>query len=875
MPLNFGNASCFVLQRNGSNSILKNKIHAVRCNFFQLVAIAPFLTAIHAVAQPVLVLSQSLKKTSGDKNAGLPPSPPSSERFTAQSAPALLRHSLDLSSKVSPPAVKAVRRALLEPVQPLIVTITINSEAKGEQIIYRSGKNNFFLKLEEINQLVTISPTADVFEIEGASYVKANALAGAKLEFDEKKLSLNISFPPEYFPNRVYSLAKGRSTQSVATRANSAVFNYRLGYTGASGTADGTLSLASEQTFNVGKWLLRNQNYHARAPEKNTALRYATQFIRDDREALQRLVIGDEITATGELGASVSIGGVSFSKAYQLAPYLVRQPSVNFAGAVALPSDVDFYVGNTRVLRQRVAPGPFEIANFNYYGGQRDVRVVIRDILGREQTIAYPFYFADQGLAQGLHDYSYHLGYLRENIGVKSNDYGKLAFSGFHRYGLTDSLTLGVRGEGTAQYGNFGPSLVFRSDALGLFSLNAAASYDRAVRKQSFGVSMAHSYQAGNFSSLVTLRRFGAAYTMLHAGSAGELPQYDFNVALGYSPSGFGSVNIGYNRLKLSDKPETRSATLSYSRAVMDRLSLLGTYRRALGGSSGYELFVGLQYLLGADRILSTSLRRDQKNARSEQMQFSNILPTGEGVAYRLGLERTRDENGSSFNVSPELQYSTRYNTVSAEVRSQSGSTTRSTTYSLAVAGGIAAVGGEFGFSRPINDSFGIAEITPPIAGVRVYQSSQEVGRTGENGKLFLPNLTSFVENYVSISDKDIPIEYAIERVDRIVSPSFRSGSVIKFSVVRTQSIVGALKYRSAGILRPLEYHLISLDVGGNKTTFPTGRNGDFYLENIAAGTYAASVQIGKTECVFSLTIPASSDAFIVLNEILTCDVAS
>ena len=844
------------------------------CNFPRLVAVAALFTVFKAEAQlPALILSQSLGKPPAGEDASTLSLSAPSEDLTLQAQPAL-RLSFDLANKALPAAHKGVRRALLAPVQPLIVTITVNGEVKGEPIVYRTGANDFFLKLEDFNQLVTLPPGADVFDIEGGAYVFLNALAGAKVEFEEKTLSLNISFPPEYFSTRVYSLAKGHSPQAIAARTNSAVFNYRLGYTGASGVANGTLSLASEQAFNVGNWLLRNQSYHTRAPEQSTALRYATQFIRDDREALQRLVIGDEITTTGELGASVSIGGVSFSKAYQLAPYMVRQPSVNFAGTVALPSDIDFYVGNTRVLRQRVSPGPFEISNFSYYGGQREMRVVIRDMLGREQTIAYPFYFADQGLAQGLHDYSYHLGYLRENIGVNSNDYGKLAFSGFQRYGLTDSWTLGIRGEGTAQYGNFGPSMVYRSDALGLLALNAAASYDRAARKQSFAVSMAHSYQAGDFSSLVTFRRFGAGYAMLHAGSAGELPQYDFNLGLGYSPSGFGSLNVGYNCLKLSGKPETRSATLSYSRAVMNRISLLGTYRRSLGDASGYELFIGLQYLLGADRTASTSLRRDQNNARSEQVQLSNTLLTGEGVAYRLSLERNRDENGSSHSVSPELQYSSRYNTVSAEVLTHSGSSARSTTYTLAVAGGVAAVGGEFGFSRPINDSFGIAEITPPIAGVRVYQSSQEVGRTGENGKLFLPNLTSFVENYVSISDKDIPIEYAIDRVDRIVSPSFRSGSVIKFSVTRTQSIVGALKYRSAGMLRPLEYHLIALDVGGNKTTFPTGKNGDFYLENLSAGTHAASVQIGKTACVFSLTIPASADAFIVLNEILTCDVA-
>ena len=68
-----------------------------------------------------------------------------------------------------------------------------------------------------------------------------------------------------------------------------------------------------------------------------------------------------------------------------------------------------------------------------------------------------------------------------------------------------------------------------------------------------------------------------------------------------------------------------------------------------------------------------------------------------------------------------------------------------------------------FGLSRPIEDSFAVARIEPPIPNVRVYLNQQESGRTDSRGRVFLPRVVSYVENNVGIDDRDVPIEHAIE----------------------------------------------------------------------------------------------------------------
>jgi len=759
--------------------------------------------------------------------------------------------------------------------QTLIAAITLNGEDKGERMVHRAAADDFLLRRDDLAELTKLPAGLAEIEVEGMPFVRIKALPGAQVEFDVKQLALNIVLPPEAFPKRTYDLANhGRAgpPASVVQGISSGLFNYRLHYFGQEG-GQGLWSLGTEQAVAWGSWLLRNQSQHLRSGDSTQSQRFATELVHDDREHLRRWVIGDSVTGGQELSGSVGIGGLSFSKAYQLSPYFVRQPSVGFAGSVTLPSEVDFYVGDARVLRQSVGPGPFEIENFRYYGGQRDVRVVIRDMLGREQVVSYPFYFADDGLAAGLHDYSYQLGLLRDNFGASGDRYGDPAYAFFHRYGISDGVTLGLRGEGSTDYGNLGPSLVWRNDWLGVLSVNAAGSWDRVSSKQGRALAATYSFRVQGLTSQLSWRGYDENYAMLHSGSPPELPSRDVGLALGYARSGLGSLSADYRVIEFPRRAVNRVLGLNYSRVLFGRVNLLASYRHVRGEEPREEIFVGLLYVPDGDKTLSAIYQDDGSGNQSAQAQMANTLRSGEGLGYRLTLGHNRGSLGAYDSVAPELQYQTRLSHLTAEVRAQSGAGAPPTTYAAAMAGSVAAVGGRVGFSRPIRDSFALAEITPPLAGVRVYQSSQEVGRTGADGRLFLPDMTSFVENYVSINDKDIPIEYGIERAGEIVAPAFRSGSLVKFPVRRTQSLIGSLKYRAGAALRPLEYHQVILRVGDRSIEFVTGRGGEWYLENVAPGTHAASVRIGDTDCEFNLVVPESVESFVVVGEVMSCDV--
>lgn len=780
------------------------------------------------------------------------------------------------------PAPAAAPRPFGEPTQEVVVSLKVNGVPKDERIARMTAGGAFLLPRAEIESALPLAAGAAVHEIEGEAYVALASLPGVKVSFDERTLTLDVVVPASQFPAQRFDLTAPPVPVDLHSTEPSALVTYRAGYAGTEG-GSGTLSLALDAAAQWGDWILRNRSFHARTSEETLSIRQETQLLRDDRANLRRLVVGDASLPGLALGSAAGIAGLTFAKAYILSPYFVRQPRAGYSGIVDFPSQVDFYVGNTLVMRQRVAPGPFDIQNFTYFGGQRDVRVVVRDMFGREQTIAYPFYFASQGLAAGLHDYSYQAGWLR-TVGIDgSPDYGRFALAAFHQYGFSDALTLGVRAEATRSRVNGGPDMVYRTERFGLFGLRAAASHDRDERRDGHAVSFSHAFQRNELSTQVIAQRFSEGYRLLGEERAAT-PLSDLTASVGMSSAAYGSVSLAFTRLELREGIDpieglpaserlTRSVALSYSKHLGRGLNLTAVARKRLGEPGGHEFFAGLQYLPGGDQAANLTVNRDLAGTRTTALQWSNQVPRGEGLAWLVGLQRQQSAEGDARLFAPRLDWYTRWATVSAEAtRLEGGAAASATAYSLALSGSLLGVGGHFMASRPVADSFAVAEIVPPIEGVRVYENNQEIGRTDARGRILLPNITSYANNFVSIDDKDVPIEYSIGKVGRTFSPVLRSGTRVPFAVERVRTFTGTFHYRVGGERRPLEYHLVVVSAGERRFEVASAREGAFYVENLPAGRHRAEVELRGRRCEFTLVVPQTPATEIVLGEVDTCD---
>ena len=440
-------------------------------------------------------------------------------------------------------------------------------------------------------------------------------------------------------------------------------------------------------------------------------------------------------------------------------------------------------------------------------------------------------------------------------------------------YGVSDSWTLGARTEGTARMANAGADAFWRSEWLGLWAFHAAAGRDRERSGHAFSVSQA--FLRGEISTQVIAQAFSRDYPILAADIAPRLPKRDFSASVAYATPALGSVSLAFTRLELHDEPVARSVSLTYSKPLASRLNLISTLRRQLSEPRGTEAFIGLQYLPAAEQSANLSWNRDLRGVRTTSLQWGNQAPAGEGLAYSINVQRQQTGEDTTHLVAPRLEWYTRAGTLGAEVTHLGGASSGSTTgYALSLSGALVSAEGRFALSRPVPDSFAIVEIEPPLAGVLVYENSQEVGRTDARGRVLLPNIASYANNYASLRDKDVPIDYTIDKVGKSFSPPFRSGTLVPFRVEQLHTFTGRLLYRTGSQVRALEYQLVVVEAAGRAIEVPTGKNGEFYAENLPPGRSRASVQIRGSRCEFALDIPASADTTVALGDIMTCHVA-
>lgn len=752
----------------------------------------------------------------------------------------------------------------------LILGVTLNQIKKGDFYIYKNAAGQYFSKKADFLTLGLREPKADTIEIEGEPYFALDSIAGLEVHYDEKMLLLNMISAPELFNKNIFDLSSRYRKGVIKPNDNSAFVNYRLGYSGdESGTE--SFNLSTEVGLRMFDTLLLSNFSHKKTDAGTDSVRLMTNVNHDWRDDLTRLTIGDFFAFSGDLGSTQNLGGVSFSKRYAIDPYLIQRPTADLTGVVSTPSEADVYLDGLHLRNIKLTPGEFELKNINYYGGARDIRVVVKDAFGREQVINQDYYFASAGLREGLHEYSYNIGFVRQDYGLESNDYGKLATSAFHRYGVSDNLTLGLREESLGSTLNAGPQAFLRSNRLGAISLAASISHDPAVGS-GIARQLGYSYQESNFSARLLWRRFHENYVT--AGSSQWLSHPKVNVSAGLS---YGSRQIGYFSIDHTlnsqyNGSERRSTNLGYNKSLFNRVNIFATLghvveHSATGQTSENNLFFGVSYYPSNGYSMGAS-RRESGNTDTDSIQFTKNIPVGEGWGLRLQHDHVTSPDGQTNSVDSYLQVNTRPAILTANYQTMQGQDR----YQLSAAGAISYVAGSVGLSRPIYDSFGLVRLDG-LPNVRVLQNNQTIGKTNAAGEVFVPNMGAYLDNQISIDDRDIPIDYSLKSRDLYVAPGWRSGSLIKFDVRRIRAVSGKLKIRVDNKLKPLTYHEIVIrgaKAGSDESkVLLTGKSGEFYIEDIGPDSYTGSVGTGKDVCEFSFIVPESTESFMQFKDII------
>jgi outer membrane usher protein FimD/PapC len=776
----------------------------------------------------------------------------------------------------------------------LIVRVVLNQEDKGDHFVHQGENGDFLVKSDDVKTIGFRSPSGAVSMINGERCLSLRSMEGVTYVFNEANLSLDITANPSILGKEIIDFQSEQKESVYYPHDTSVFLNYGADYQAGNGLSFTSFNLTNQLGMRMGDVLFLSDSVFTKDQTQDRFLRLQSNFTYDDRLTFRRLIVGDFFASSGNLGSSLNLGGLSFRKVYRMDPSYVYYPTLNLAGQTALPSEAKIYLNGMLIKTERLSPGEFELKNLTPYGAAGTVEVVLRDSFGREQRLDYPFYYADSLLLKkGFNEYSYDLGFTRQDYGTKSNRYSTLAISAFHRYGFSDALTMGFAAEAVSDLYNLGPNLTVKAGRIGLVSLSLAGSFGRSSDSGAAGVAT-YSYQGLNFGFNLSLAGYTRNFKTIAETQTGERTKYSAGCGLSYGDPLLGSLSLNLATVRKYIGDNRDVGTVSYTRSITAQTSITATYRSVRENGYSNEFLISFNYM--PKRNLYVSTRYEQtKEVRNAIVSVQKNPPVGQGLSYRASVKRSESGGSTTWRVNPYLQYNGRYGIYEGGFEGWTSEGEKDSQYHLSVAGSLVYLGKTFGATRPVYDSFGLVN-TGGLEGVKVLLNSEEVGSTDSSGKLFIPNLGSYTQNQVVIRDRDIPMDYYISNIKKLVSPPLRSGSCIPFVVKKMQMIFGRLAIRKNGELKPVEFQEVTLIVNGRRIVFPTGSGGEFDIDLsqsdefkkvleleergctsitdnmnsfLKPGTYQASVLYEGTRHTFNLPIPNSADSLMDLGMVI------
>jgi outer membrane usher protein len=704
-------------------------------------------------------------------------------------------------------------------VEELLVQLDINQQGLDDTVLLLKGSGGeLYAAEDDLKRWRLRVPTSQPIIHKDVTFYSLS-IDGLTYEVDESRSTVLVTAPPQAFVATELDDANKRAVPAAKPGIGGFV-NYDLfaerssGITRKSGLFE--LGLFSGLGVGTGSFVVNDGE-----PLQRRFTRLETTWTLDRPETLSTLRIGDSISQPGMWGRSVRFGGLQYGTNFAVQPGLSTLPLQSVSGQAVLPSSVDVYVNNVLSSRKDIAPGPFSITNVPVVTGQGDVRVVVRDVLGREQVINQPFYVSASLLNAGLHDYSYELGAVRRNFGIDSNDYGQPFFSGTHRLGLTDRLTGELRAEIQAQHQTVGVGAAWLLPSLGILSGAVAASHSRAGTGALVAAGLERQASPVSFGAHVQMA--SARFAQLGFDADNPPPRCVANANVGMAMPGGGSLGLAYvyldNRGSATTQTDGRFQLVSASYGTqLGRLGFLSlSVSKSLRG--GGDTLVGANWTLPLGQRSTTSVSVTRQGGHTDALaQLQQGLPAGTGFGYLLeqGQRGTRDASVSAQNG---------IGTYDIEAASSQGKTG----VRVSASGGIALLHGVH-LARRITDSFALVDL-PEFPNVRVYADNQLVGRTDAKGQMLLPRLRAYEKNPISIEQMDLPFDAKVGTLSIDAVPYYRSGMLVQFPITHAHDALLTIDLEDG---TPLPAGAM-VKLGDQAQEFPVGRDGEVYLTGLSA----------------------------------------
>jgi outer membrane usher protein len=539
--------------------------------------------------------------------------------------------------------------------------------------------------------------------------------------------------------------------------------------------------------------------------------RLDSYFNFDDPERLHRLRIGDAITRIDGLGTAVRYGGVRWGTDFSLQPEVPRFALPGVSGEAALPSTVELYVDGQLRDRREVDPGPFTVHNPPVFTGGGNLQVVVRDTLGRETVYVQPFYVSSQSLGAGVSDYAIEAGRLRENFATADDKYTDNFALGSYRYGVSDQLTLGTRLELQDAARTLGGSVIYSRPRIGQLNASLSGSsgdagngaqlglgFERVVRGMNLGLQGSWS----NPDYVELGREPGAVARSLRARAGFALPAS-------------ASLSVAWAEEIRRDRSDLQLTALTYSQPV---LGWYGSASWLHSPQAGDSVVLGASRALASGRTLSLQIQRDDAGDFMLTLTWQRS-PQGPLGWHALASASAGDIQSTIASLA--------YTTARGNTRLTAAAIEGARSLQAELNTGLAWVGSDAYWTRPVRESFAIADATAP--GVRIYRDNQLIGTTGANGRTLVPDIITYNTTRISLDTEDLPLDRGLTEASQDIKLA-PGGAVITLATPARRMLQLTLMLDSGAVV-PMGAQLRLDDTA---VELPVGMNGLVYLETPA-----------------------------------------
>ncbi len=698
--------------------------------------------------------------------------------------------------------------------------------------------------------------------------LKDGAKGGVNMTFDGRLVAVVVTIPSENKREQSLRARRDFDTSNKIITPPSDVSAY-MNFFAAQDYVDSGLPsqdegrqpfrMSMDGALNMKSWVLENSSDYIENDPANPFQRGDTRLVHDFPDDMVRTAVGDLSYPVEGFQSFQPMLGLTVARNFDLQPYRVSEPTGQTSFFLNSPSKVDIYVNDRKVQTLQLNSGPYNITDFPVVNGSNNVKLVITDATGRVEVRNVDIVSDNNLLAAGLHKFAYNIGFTSATVNrERQYDFGQPVLSVFHRYGLTDSLTLGANAQAD-QKQQMGGSDVTVGTKWGILRADFAGSH---VQDGGEGVAWQTQYQIvdqgrtlddGTFIGTKNFTLL-ADYRSEHFAPLGLLlPQntsaYDLTARYSYQWSQTVNLGIGggYD-IGRDGQGNDWNATASFDK------QLAGGFHVNLNvgkqQSEGYGMFVNLTWTPSDSRnSVNASYDSFSNTARTEW----NYAQEGraDSMSASAGVVRTPDRYDGTGDVTyyGERGEATLDHDIVTPFSNTNGSSNMLESRSeLRLASAMVFGGGHVALSRPVSNSFAIFAPDPSIEdypiGVnpqgrhadedRTYEAS-----TGTFGPAVLPDLTPYLYRTVRVDASKLPPGYDAGPGTYTFYPAYRSGTFVRLGSDTNVLLDGILQYKDG---KPVALQAGSISLAGQPDdapeTFFTNRAGRFRIEKLKPGQY-------------------------------------